>query len=191
MGEQSSAAPASLADRHDPAVRVVAHDLAWAEAARAEMLRVKEALGAIALRIDHIGSTAVPGLAGKPVIDLMVGVCAMEPAARYVVPLERLGYLSPEDHLAHGRRFFGRPASWPRSHHLHVVPNASPEQRRHLAVRDYLRTHPKVVADYAAVKRELVAAAPEDRLAYLAGKDPYMAWLETQALKWADAVHLD
>ena len=175
----------SLDDRFDPAVRIVAYDGAWPVLAEQELRRIADALGDVADRLEHVGSTAVPGLAAKPIIDLQVSVDAMEPRERYVVPLERLGYLfaptpeSPEHH------FFGRPPERPRTHHVHVCRTGSAHEFRHVAVRDFLRGHPGEAARYAALKREVAARHPQDRLAYIEGKDAYLASLERRALTWA------
>jgi GrpB-like predicted nucleotidyltransferase (UPF0157 family) len=174
----------SLDDRFDPAVRIVDYDPGWpAEAAR-ELARVGEALGGLAVRLDHVGSTAVPGLAAKPIVDLQVSIGALEPRTSYVEPLEAIGYLfvpfpdSPEYH------FFGRPPQRPRTHHLHVCLAGSHEERRHLAVRDYLRADPAEAARYETVKRAAARLHPEDRIAYMGGKDAYVTDLEQRALGW-------
>ena len=100
-------------------------------------------------------------------------------------PLEGLGYLFAPDPASPDFHFFGLPAARPRTHHLHVCAAGSEDERRHLAVRDYLRAHPDEVAAYAELKRRLVARAPGDRLAYIEGKDAYVAALERRALAWA------
>jgi GrpB-like predicted nucleotidyltransferase (UPF0157 family) len=175
----------SLDDRFDPAVRIVEHDLAWAVHAQDELRRLTRALGPVAVRLEHVGSTAVPGLAAKPIIDLQLSVATIEPRARYVGPLERLGYLfvpapeSPDHH------FFAKPATRPRSHHLHVCQAGSEHEFRHLAVRDFLRARSDEAARYAALKREVARKHPQDRLAYIAGKERYIDDLEARALDWA------
>jgi GrpB-like predicted nucleotidyltransferase (UPF0157 family) len=136
------------------------------------------------VRLEHVGSTSVPGLAAKPIVDLQVSVTALEPRDAYVAPLEALGYLfvpfpdSPEYH------FFGRPPERPRTHHLHVCLAGSDEELRHLAVRDYLRADRGEAERYGAIKRELARRRPEDRLAYMDGKDAYVKALERRALDW-------
>lgn len=87
----------SLDDRFDPAVRIAEHDPRWAGWADAELSRIAEALGPLALRLEHIGSTAVPGLAAKPILDLQLSVTEIEPRQLYVEPLESLGYLFAPD----------------------------------------------------------------------------------------------
>jgi GrpB-like predicted nucleotidyltransferase (UPF0157 family) len=175
----------SLDDRVDPAVRIVEYDAAWAIEAREELHRLKEALGPVAVRLEHVGSTAVPGLATNPILDLQLSVAAIEPRASYVEPLEGLGYLfvpAPESPDYH---FFAKPPERPRSHHLHVCELGSEHEFRHLAVRDFLRTYGDEAAKYAALKRQVVARHPRDRLAYIAGKVQYVADLEVRATEWA------
>jgi len=145
---------------------------------------VRPALEGVAVRIEHVGSTSVPGLAAKPIVDLQVAVDALEPLARFVEPLERLGYLFVTDPASPDYHYFCRPAERPRSHHLHVCLAGSAQERRHVAVRDFLRAHPADVAAYARVKRDLVAAHGPDRLAYVAGKDAFVVDLERRALAW-------
>ena len=175
----------SLDDRFDPAVRIVDYDPGWPERAEQELRRIEEALGDVAVRLEHVGSTAVPGLAAKPIIDLQLSVAAIEPRARYVEPLEDLGYLFAPAPESPDHHFFGRPPERPRTHHLHVCEAGSEHELRHVAVRDFLRSHPDEAARYAALKREVVARHPEDRLAYIEDKDGYVTALERRALTWA------
>jgi GrpB-like predicted nucleotidyltransferase (UPF0157 family) len=174
----------SLDERFDPAVRIVEYDDAWPVRAARELERIGRALGPVAERLEHVGSTAVPGLAAKPILDLQLSVAAIEPRARYAEPLERLGYLfvpapdSPDYH------FFAKPPERPRAYHLHVARVGSAHELRHLAVRDYLRADDDEAARYAALKRRVVARHPDDRLAYIAGKEQFVAGLEARALAW-------
>jgi GrpB-like predicted nucleotidyltransferase (UPF0157 family) len=172
----------SLDDRFDPAIRIVDYDPGWSAQAEAETRRVATALGELVVRLDHFGSTSVPGLAAKPIIDLQLSVPSIEPIEAYRGPLEQLGYLFVPDPGFSDWHFFAKPPERPRTHHLHVVEAGSHHERRHLAVRDYLRAHPEEAANYEALKRRLVAAHPGDRLAYIEGKDPFMRALEKRAL---------
>jgi GrpB-like predicted nucleotidyltransferase (UPF0157 family) len=173
----------SLDDRFDPAIRIVEHDPTWAVRAGDELRRLERALGPVALRVEHVGSTAVPGLAAKPILDLQLSVAAIEPRSPYAGPLERLGYLFVLTDESPDYLLFAKPAERPRSHHLHVCEAGSEHEVRHLAVRDYLHAHDDEVAAYAAFKRQLAARHPQDRLAYIEGKDPYVAALEARALR--------
>lgn len=183
--EQSCERHPSLDDRFDPAVRIVEYDPAWPALARAELRRIEQALGDVAVRLDHVGSTAVPALAAKPILDLQLSVRAIQPRERYVEPLERLGYLfvpapeSPDHH------FFARPPERPRTHHLHVCAAGGEHELRHLAVRDFLRAHADEAARYAALKRQVARRHPQDRLAYIKDKGEHLAALEARALAWA------
>jgi GrpB-like predicted nucleotidyltransferase (UPF0157 family) len=178
----------SLDERFDPAVRIVEYDPAWPGMAAAEIGRIEEAVGETAVRVEHVGSTAVPGLAAKPIVDLQMAVADVAARELYVGPLERLGYLFAPDPDSPDFHFFGKPAERPRTFHLHVCAVGSDHERRHLALRDYLRSHPDEVARYAALKRDLVARDPGDRLAYIAGKDEYVTALERRALAWVQPV---
>jgi GrpB-like predicted nucleotidyltransferase (UPF0157 family) len=174
----------SLDDRFDPAVRIVDYDPAWPEMAAAETARIEAALGPQAVRIDHVGSTAVPGMAAKPIVDLQVTVADTCPTEPYALPLEKLGYLFAPDPGSPDFHFFGKPAARPRTFHLHVCAAGSDHERRHLAVRDYLRARPEEALRYGELKRGLVEGRPGDRLAYIEGKADYVAALERRALDW-------
>ena len=174
----------SLEERFDPAVRIVGYDPSWPATAERELRNIEEALGEQAARLEHAGSTAVPGLVAKPILDLQLSVAALEPRERYVEPLEGLGYLfvpAPESPDYH---FFAKPHGRPRTHHLHVCEAGSDHELRHIAVRDFLRAHPDEAARYAALKQQLVARHPQDRIAYIAGKEDYVDKLEGRALIW-------
>ena len=177
----------SLDDRYDPAVRIVDYDPAWPELAAAELRSVGDALGDVAVRLEHVGSTAVPALAAKPILDLQLSVQNVERREVYVEPLEGLGYLfvptpeSPDFHL------FAKPPERPRTHHLHVCEAGSEHELRHIAVRDFLREHPDEAARYEDLKRQVVARHPEDRLAYIEGKAAFVVALEARALEWSRA----
>lgn len=174
----------SLDDRFDPSYEIDEHDPAWADAAQAELARIGQALGPVAVRLEHVGSTAVPGLAAKPIVDLQLSVAAIGEQDRYVGALEELGYLFVTDPQSPDYHLFAIPPARPRRCHLHVCEAGSLHELRHVAVRDYLRTHPDERAAYAALKRELAAQHPHDRLAYIAGKDAHVQALEQRALAW-------
>lgn len=181
MGEERET---GATPERDPAVRIVDHDPAWPGEAVAELERVGATLGDLAVRLDHVGSTSVPGLAAKPIIDLQVSVATLEPSAAYVDRLESIGYLFVPFATAPEYHFFGKPRERPRAVHLHVCAVGSYEELRHLAVRDYLRADPAEAARYEAVKRESARRNPEDRVAYMAGKEAFVEELERRALEW-------
>lgn len=175
----------SLDDRFDPAVRIVGYDPAWQAQADAELRRIEAALPAVAVHLEHVGSTAVPGLAAKPIIDLQLAVDAIRPRERYVEPLARLGYLFVPDPASPDHHLFAKPPERPRTHHLHVCEVGGEHEFRHLAVRNFLRTHADEAARYADLKSQVAERHPQDRLAYIEGKDEYVAALEGRAVAWA------
>ena len=140
-------------------IRIVPYDCSWPALFEAESARIREALGSSALRIEHVGSTSVPGLAAKPVIDIQVSVASLEAWRSYAERLAQVGYhhvpLGPVDLVY---PFFQKPAAWPSTHHIHLCVHGSEQERRHLAFRDYLRTHPATAAEYVEIKRRLAAA---------------------------------
>ncbi len=140
-------------------IQIVSYDPTWPRRFEAEATRIRAAMGGLALRIEHVGSTAVPGLAARPVIDIQVSVASLEALNAYSAPLARLGY----SHIALGPfdlvyPSFQKPAAWPSTHHLHLCVLGAAQERRHLAFRDFLCSHPWVAAEYVALKRELAAA---------------------------------
>lgn len=175
----------SLDERFDAAVKIVDYDAAWPLRAAEEMQRIREGLGSTVVRLEHVGSTSVRGLAAKPIIDLQLSVASIEPHETYVPALAKLGYLFTPDPDSPDYHAFALPHTRPRTHHLHVCETGSEHERRHIAVRDYLRSHPGEAKRYGDLKRAVVAEHPRDRLAYIAGKDAYVAALERRALAWA------
>ena len=148
---------------HVPTIELSPYDPRWPAAFEAEADRLRGALGSLALRIDHHGSTAVVGLAAKPVIDIQVSVAALRPLDGYSDRMTPLGYV----HVPHADDafcpFFHRPASWPHTHHVHLVQSGGREERRTLAFRDYLREHPEAAREYESLKRELASRFPPGR----------------------------
>jgi GrpB-like predicted nucleotidyltransferase (UPF0157 family) len=136
---------------------VVPYDAGWPAAFDVERDRIRAALGDVALRIDHHGSTAVPGLAAKPIIDIQISVARLQPMDAYASALEQLGYV----HLPYADDarcpFFHRLDQWPHTHHVHVVEAGGEEERRRLAFRDCLRAHPDLAREYETLKRQLAS----------------------------------
>ncbi len=138
---------------------IAPYDPAWPEQFAAEAERIRQVFGKLALRIEHVGSTSVPGLAAKPVIDIQVSVPSLEPRNFYCTRLADLGYTHfPLGEFDLVYPFFKRPAEWPSSHHIHLCVSGSEQERNHLAFRDYLRRQPAAAAEYVGLKRELAAA---------------------------------
>ncbi len=156
-------------------VVVVDYDSSWPARYERERASIVEALGDVmegVAAIEHVGSTAVPGLAAKPIIDIMVGVRELPVGERCVQPLEALEYEYRGDAGIPGRYYFRK--GNPRSHHLHMVQHGTEFWQRHLLFRDLLRERPAVAQEYAALKKELAAQYRTDRLAYTEAKTPFI-----------------
>jgi GrpB-like predicted nucleotidyltransferase (UPF0157 family) len=153
-------------------VRVVPYDARWPALFAAEEARIRTALDGIPLELEHVGSTSVPGLAAKPIIDIMAGRLADVPAERVIPLLVKAGYEHRGDRGLPGREFFRR--GDPRSYHVHLVDLASHYWREHLGFRDRLRADPATLAEYASLKRALAARFPFDREKYIEGKADFI-----------------
>ena len=167
-------------------VRVLSFQAGWRPAFEAESLLVRRALGDAVHALHHIGSTAVPGLAAKPIIDMLLEVPDLAQLDARSPALFALGYEALGEYGLPGRRYFRKSdAQGQRSHHLHAFAAGHSEARRHLAFRDYLIAHPEVAAAYGALKLALARAHPEDIEAYMDGKNPFIQDHEARALRWA------
>jgi GrpB-like predicted nucleotidyltransferase (UPF0157 family) len=176
------------ASRTHPATpdRDRAYDPAWPERFAELGRELRGGLGDVALRIDHIGSTSVPGLAAKPIIDLQVSVAAFDPLEAFRTPLERLGYVYRADNPERTKRYFREPPGRRRTH-VHVRRAGSFSEQWALLFRDYLRAHREVADGYAARKRGLAIRFRDDRHGYTEAKVPVMWEIIRRADEWAQA----
>lgn len=148
-----------------PSYRIVPYDAAWPEVFEAERALIAAALTLPSEHIEHIGSTAVPGLAAKPIIDMMPGLRSLDDAPALIPKLESVGYsYVPEferptavDEGMPFRRYFRKDREGVRAFHMHMVEHGSEFWVKHLLFRDYLRAHGEARDAYAALKRELAA----------------------------------
>jgi GrpB-like predicted nucleotidyltransferase (UPF0157 family) len=169
----------------DP-VRIVPYETNWPKLFQQLAHPLRNTLDAVALRIDHIGSTSVPHLAAKPVIDIQISVADFDPLAIYQIPLEKLGYIFRADNPELTKRYF-RETPGSRRVHIHVRKTGSFSEQLVLLFRDYLRTYPDVAMQYAQLKTDLAQQyfRVEDREAYTEAKDPFIWKVIAQADKWA------
>ena len=167
-------------------VEVVPYDPAWVDAFLEGAADLERLLGGEIVAVHHIGSTSVPGLAAKPIIDMLVEVRDIAAIDGYDDIMRAAGYLPKGEHGLARRRFFIRGTGVTRSHHVHVYAVGDHSLRRHLAFRDYLRCHPKECAAYAALKYALARRFPTDAAGYVDGKADFVLALEARALAWAD-----
>lgn len=134
---------------------------------------IRDALGELALRIEHVGSTSVPGLSAKPVIDIDVVIRDHSVLDEVISRLAKIGYQHEGNLGIAGREAFGYEGKEHlKEHHLYVCPEDSPELKRHIAFRDYLRSHPDAVQEYSRIKEEAASFYPYDIDQYIGHKSP-------------------
>jgi GrpB-like predicted nucleotidyltransferase (UPF0157 family) len=163
-------------------VRVVPYDPAWPEKYADEARRVRSAIGHLIEDVQHIGSTAIPGMAAKPIIDIAVAVADTGVIESLVRPLEALGYQYRGLLLGIEGHYFFRKGD-PREYYLHVFSHHSEFWVRRIAFRDYLITRGDVAAEYRTLKERLAAEHADDRTSYTAQKNAFVEKVTDIALK--------
>lgn len=164
-------------------VEVVSHNPSWSAQFEVEAALLREILQDIVLEIHHIGSTSVPGLPAKPIIDMMPEVTSLEALDATTKQLEALGYEAMGAYGIPGRRYFRKGGNH-RTHHVHAFLAGDPNVRRHLAFRDYLRAHPPVAREYGLVKAQAARLSNNNIEDYCDAKDPFIKLHEPKALAW-------
>ena len=158
----------------DEPIRIEAYDPTWPAQFEKERKALLETIGdRITGGLHHVGSTAVPGLDGKPIIDILVGVQDLPGSRACFGDLRRLSYLYAP-YRADEMHWFCKPHPSRRTHHLHLVPTNSPRFREELAFRDHLRSHSRAASEYGALKRRLAVEFKHDREAYAAAKGAFI-----------------
>lgn len=160
---------------------VVEYDPSWPGIFRSLQERIARALGEIAGAIEHVGSTAVPGLAAKPIIDIDVLLASADQLPIAIERLANIGYIHQGDLGIPEREAFKTP-SGNLAHHLYVCPPSSREFIRHLAFRNYLRASALEAREYGELKKSLAAQFREDRTAYTDGKSEFVAKIMNYAM---------
>ncbi len=161
------------------------YDPAWTMHFQETGQRLRASVGETALRIDHIGSTAVPGLAAKPLIDIQISVARLEPIESYVIPLQKLGYLFRPTNPDLTKRFFHSSPGMRRCH-IHVRRAGSWSEQFALLFRDYMRSHDEDTRRYATLKRSL-ATEGRDVGEYTELKGPFIWEIMVKATAWSQA----
>ncbi|MBY0096474.1 GrpB family protein [Mesobacillus maritimus] len=166
-------------------VEVVPYSSVWENLFTREQVLLKELFGKNEVGIYHIGSTSVPGLSAKPIIDVLIEVETLELIDLITKDIERAGYEAKGENGIAGRRFFQKSnKNGVRLYHVHAFKKGNPEINRHLVFRDYLRIHPEKAAKYAEVKQQAAARNPYDIETYMIEKEPIIKELEQEALRW-------
>lgn len=173
-------------------VEVVPHNSQWQTAFETESRFIAAVLAENIVVIHHIGSTAIPKIYAKPIIDLLIEVKNLDLVTEKTSAMEKLGYEAMGEFGLIGRRYF-RKENPPgiRTYHVHIYQVGSSEIKRHLAFRDYLTFHPQDAERYSKLKQTLAKKYPQDIESYMDGKDKFIKKIESKALQWQAAIELN
>ncbi|WP_010096441.1 GrpB family protein [Ornithinibacillus scapharcae] len=164
-------------------VDVVAYDKEWMEQFKTEARKLREIMYPEIVEIFHIGSTSVPGLAAKPIIDILVIVKEITRIDNFNPAMIDLGYQPKGENGIKNRRYFNKDGA-NRTHHVHVYEAGNEEIIRHLAFRDFLRAHHEKAVQYGDLKQSLAKQFPYDISSYIKGKEHFVQRMEKEALSW-------
>jgi len=167
-------------------VKISPHQDAWRQLFLEEVERLQATIGEYVLDIQHVGSTSIPGMPAKPIIDIGVAVENFEEAIVCIEPLERLGYVYRGENGIPRRHYFRK--GNPRTHHLHMNEITSQDWKNHILFRDVLIEHPELAREYAALKVELAGRFARDRERYLEAKGPFIERVLRVALSERDGL---
>ena len=166
-------------------IEVVVSDPAWVEAFQSESVRVAKALGDNCVQIHHIGSTAIPGIPAKPIIDMIVEVRDLSQVdQRSSMYMGMLGYEPRGEYGIPGRRYFVKKEGERHLFHAHIFQEGHSQVARHLRFRDYLIAHPEEARAYGELKMRLAQAFRFDPEGYMDGKDEFIRQIDEKALAW-------
>ena len=166
-------------------VKVLPHNPRWRDAFEAEAKHVAAALGEHVVAVHHIGSTAIPNIYAKPVIDLLVEVRDITEVDGQSSAMESLGYEVMGEYGIPGRRYFRKDnREGIRTHNIHAFEAGSAEVERHLAFRDYMIAHPGDAQRYSELKRKLAEEHPQSPDGYMDGKDGFIKEMDRRAAQW-------
>ncbi|MFZ2961115.1 MAG: GNAT family N-acetyltransferase [Candidatus Ozemobacteraceae bacterium] len=171
------------ANRLKRVIEVVDYNFQWPEEFQKEAQKILVALAKEIIRIHHIGSTAVPGLKAKPVIDILLEVKDVNALDEYDPKMKEIGYIPKGEYGIHGRRFYLK-GLYERTHHIHAFNIGSPDVERHIAFRDYLIAHPLVAKEYGDLKARCADECDSDSEKYCDGKHEFVRSNEKKALAW-------
>ena len=163
-------------------IEIVPYNPAWPETFEKEAKLLHQTLGGVAKKIHHIGSTAVPGLGAKPIIDILIEVSSLEQLDALNGTMESIGY-EPKGELGISRRRYFQKGGLDRTHQIHAFQSGDSHVVRHLAFRDYLRDNPETAREYEQLKTAVAKTCGNDLGRYCDGKDEFVKRLEAKALQ--------
>ena len=164
-------------------IAVIPYCSDWPAKYEQEKSLLLRAIGSVAVAVSHIGSTAVGGLAAKPIIDIMLEVTSLAELDACEEKIEALGYQAMGEFGIEGRRYY-RKGGDTRTHQIHAFQTADENLVRHLAFRDYLRNHPDVRDEYGDLKTKVASLCDHDIDRYCDGKKDFIKLHEAKALEW-------
>lgn len=170
-------------------VVVLPYDPSWPQMYRAEAARLAPTLGGNLISLHPMGSTAVPGLAAKPTIDILAVVRAHRWLDEHLEAIQALEYQAKGENGVSGRRYFQRMEGDAHLFHLHAYGAGHPDIRRHLDFRDYLRSHPETARAYATLKQSLADRFTWDPKSYTEGKTDFIREVDRRAAAWREALN--
>ena len=171
-------------------IEVVEHETTWAAAFEQEAAALRRVFGDAIAAIHHVGSTSVPALAAKPIVDILAVLRETDTIDRFSPGMESLGYrvrgecLDAEVPGTPGRFYFSKDTAGVRTHQVHACAGDHPQVTDLLVFRDYLRAHPARAAEYGALKRRLAGSYRHDIVGYIRGKDAFIRTLLDEARAW-------
>ncbi|NJL60577.1 MAG: GrpB family protein [Methylacidiphilales bacterium] len=168
-------------------IEVVAHNPHWKQEFERESKLVADALGNNVITVHHIGSTSIPNIYAKPIIDMLVEVANIDQVDAFNLSMIALGYEVMGEFGIPGRRFFRKDINQIRTHHIHTFKVDSYDVNRHLAFRDYMILHPEYAQKYSDLKQDLAKKFPNDIQSYMDGKNGFIKDMEKHALAWRES----
>lgn len=164
-------------------VEVSSYNEKWIQMFMEEAEKLNLIFGNELIDIYHIGSTSVPGLKAKPIIDIMPVIKDINNVDKYNLEMQEIGYVPKGENGIVKRRYFQKGGD-NRTHHVHIYQIGSCEINRHLAFRDYLKSHPDEMKNYGELKEKLAQQFPLNKKSYINGKDYFVENIELKALEW-------
>ncbi len=167
-------------------VELVPHNPEWSQLAEEEAKRILEQLSVPVIGVYHIGSTSIPGIKAKPILDFVIEVEDLDDIIRSTEMLGELGYISKGEYGIPGRQFFTKDTDGERSHHLHVFQQGHPDIERHLVFRDFLRANPEAAHKYEIIKEKLAKRFPKESGNYTEAKSDFILSMDEVARYWLE-----
>lgn len=167
-------------------VELVPHNPEWSQLANEESQRILECISIPVIGIYHIGSTSVPGIKAKPILDFVLEVEDMEAFIKESRNLESLEYVSKGEYGIPGRQFFTKDTLGERTHHLHVFQQGHQDIERHLVFRDFLRSNPEAAKEYESLKEKLAKRFPKKSDMYTEAKSDFILSMDEVARYWLE-----